>query len=275
MKLLLLFAPYSKAIAVTTLVLLGCWNIHEHTTFGSETNSWRFPFLNGIVYLGIQQWDWLGPSSKVETSISYRPTMSHVTLEDGWEHQLDQSWIDQVSWEQTVFSWQVPYTAGPHQALRFWEKYANIDYKNSKSSLRCCWKPSKIDMMWRSEHLENPCFWCAARSQGDRIRSVPRSVQNLQWFSFSWMVFIQKNSAAFIKPILRTGKLSCRNFKSPPLFRGVWEAVASAPPNSNNLKFMQNSRVGLTDLTTLMFHGHNWPATSRNCPICRQTSVTS
>lgn len=94
-------------------------------------------------------------------------------------------------------------------------------------------------MMWRSEHLENPCFWCAARSQGDRIRSVPRSVQNLQWFSFGWMVFIQKNSAAFIKPILRAGRLSCRNFKSAPLFRGVWEAVPSAPPNSNNLKFIE------------------------------------
>ena len=94
-------------------------------------------------------------------------------------------------------------------------------------------------MMWRSEHLENPCFWCAARSQGDRIRSVPRSVQNLQWFSFGWMVFIQKNSATFIKPILRAGRLSCRNFQSAPLFRGVWEAVPSAPPNSNNLKFIE------------------------------------
>ena len=46
-------------------------------------------------------------------------------------------------------------------------------------------------------------FSKSARSQRDGVRCVPRGVQNLQWFLFCRVVFIQVDPGTFIKPILR------------------------------------------------------------------------
>ena len=108
-----------------------------------------------IVSLAIEHWDWLGPSSNVETSMSYRPTMSHVTLED-WVGASTRPVLDRSSLLRTN-GFQLASTLHRRptpSALLLGKtcKHRFIDYKNSKNTKNS--QPSKIDMMWRSEHLE-------------------------------------------------------------------------------------------------------------------------
>lgn len=81
MKLLLLFTPF---IPMSWLSLrLYVAGMLEHTwTYYIWIRHEVSHLWTTIVSLAIEHWDWLGPSANVETSISYRPTMSHVTLED-------------------------------------------------------------------------------------------------------------------------------------------------------------------------------------------------